>query len=539
MLDYALKYRRMGFSIIPCKRNKKPLIKWEPYQLQKPSEDEIKKWWGEHPDANIAIVCGQVSGVDVLDCDSQEAYDNINEFYLSDTLSTPTVKTPNGRHLYFKHRSGLTNAVRAIKGTDIRTYGGYVVAPPSKNGSDTPYYWFDGLNPSKIEFSDWPDELFATLQAVTAAQRAPTPPQSKQKQIEESGELFSAGRRDNDLFHVANVLTKGGAEEHYKRAVLEILASNCNPPFPQEEIQTKIKSALQRRAARERNVTAEVREWVLSTHGEFSIDQCRRELDIKGKEESASLRKAFARLCSGESIIERVGKKNGIYRMVEDQCKVMNWVDVDCEYKELWLPLDLGEICGVQPGNILVFAGAKDSGKTAFLMNIAKENRYRYKVHYFNSEMGPAEFKMRAFLFGEPLSTWKDISVYERSENFHDVIKPGEGNLNIIDFLEVHDEFWKVGSMLQKIHQKLNGALCIVGLQKNPGVDFGRGGAFSIEKARLYVSLDYGVAKITSCKNFKQNSFISGNPRGYQCTYKLRHGCEISKQHPGWTSPTI
>ena len=78
-MQYALKYLRMGFSVIPCRRDKKSLIKWEPYQLQKPTQDEIRKWWTEHPDANIAIVCGAVSGIDVLDCDSQEAYDNVNE----------------------------------------------------------------------------------------------------------------------------------------------------------------------------------------------------------------------------------------------------------------------------------------------------------------------------------------------------------------------------------------------------------------------------------------------------------------------------
>lgn len=536
MLDYALRYRRRGFSVIPCKKDKKPYIKWEPYQLQKPSEDEIKKWWTDHPDANIAIVCGQVSGVDVLDCDSQEAYDNVNDFYLSDTFVTPTVKTPKGRHLYFKHRPGLTNAVRAIKGTDIRTTGGYVVAPPSKNGADTPYYWFESLTPKDVEFHPWPDELFATLEAVTQAQSTPAKRESKSTPVVD-GELFGSGRRDNDLFHIANCLTKGGCEPEYTQHVLKVLAGSCNPPFPPEEIEIKIKSAMQRKAVRDRNLSSEVREWVLSTQGDFTIEQCRREMDVKGRDESKNLSWVLSKLVNEDHLIERVGSRNGVYRLVEDQCQVMDWVNADCEYKKLWLPLGLGDICGVQPGNILTFAGAKDSGKTAFLMNIAKENRYDYKVHYFNSEMGAAEFKMRAFLFGDSLSTWKDISVYERSDNFHDVIKPGEGNLNIIDFLEVTDEFWKVGVFLQKIHKKLNGALCVVGLQKNIGSSLGRGGALSIEKARLYISLDYGKATITSCKNFKENDLIHGNPRGYFCHYKLIKGCRIEKTHPGWTSP--
>ena len=538
MLEYALRYRRRGFSVIPCKKDKKPYLKsWQAYQMVKPTEDEIRSWWGEHPDANIAIICGAVSGVDVLDCDSQEAYDNLNEFYLNESFQTPIVKTPKGRHIYFRHQPGLSNAVRAIKGTDIRTHGGYVIAPPSRNGHDTAYYWYEGLTPKDCTFAEWPQELFVALQAIAHAQARPKVENTSLAPDVGSGALFSEGRRDNDLFHVANVLTKGGCEEIYKRTVLETLAKNCTPPFPQDELESKIKSAMQRRAVKDRNLTGEVKEWVLSTNGEFSTADCRRDLNITGREDCKNMSKAFENLTK-EGLIERFGKKNGIFRMVEDQCKVMDWIDVNCDYKDLWLPLGLGEICGIQPGNILVFAGAKDSGKTAFLMNCAKENRYNYKIHYFNSEMGPTEFKMRAFLFNEPLSTWKDVSVYERSENFHDVIKPGEGNLNIIDFLEVVDEFWKVAANIQKIHQKLNGALCIIGLQKNPHVDLGRGGAFSIEKARLYISMDYGKAKIVSCKNFKQNEIIEGNPRGYVCSYKIHHGCQINRDHGGWTNPT-
>jgi hypothetical protein len=79
--------------------------------------------------------------------------------------------------------------------------------------------------------------------------------------------------------------------------------------------------------------------------------------------------------------------------------------------------------------------------------------------------------------------------------------------------------------------------MCVIGLQKNPHVDLGRGGAFSLEKARLYLSLDYQKAKIVSCKNFKENDIIEGNPRGYICKFTLAQGCIIKRQPPGWVSP--
>lgn len=240
---------------------------------------------------------------------------------------------------------------------------------------------------------------------------------------------------------------------------------------------------------------------------------------------------ALKRLCN-EKVLEK-GDRAGEYRIVDQDCLPIDWVNADERFIPLWLPLGLGDICGVLPGNVLVFAGAKDAGKTGFMLNIAKENRYKYQVHYFNSEMGPSEFKLRASGFTDiSVDQWHNVSVYERYNNFHDVIKPGEGILNIIDYLEVPEDAWRIGGWIKKIHSKLNGALVVIALQKKIGQDLGRGAEFSMEKARLYVSLEYGKAKIISCKNFKPENPIGGNPRGYQCTYKLTGGCMVKKDSP-------
>ena len=545
MLDYALKYRRMGFSVIPCKKDKRPLVKWESYQLQKPSEDEIRKWWGDHPDANIAIVCGPISGVDVLDVDTEDAYQNLQEFYLSDEFVTPIVKTPKGRHLYFSHKTGLSNKVRAIPGTDLRTLGGYVIAPPSRNGGGIPYHWLDGYSIKDHQPSAWPEELFNVLLQCSCSLiiTSNTKNHANMKNCPQLStlstnvhKLFQQGTRDNDIFHLANCMAKGGYEKENFKQVLEIIAANCDPPFDPKEIPSKIDSAFNRKSQRNGKLVDEVREFVLSTNGNFLSTDVHKCLHLSTREDQKNLSMILSRM-QVDGIIEKAGKRNGEWRLVDQDCKPMDWINADCAYKDLWLPLGLDQVCGVQPGNILVIAGAKDSGKTAFLLNVAKENRHKYKVHYFNSEMGAAEFKMRASKFDDvSISQWRDVSVYERSDNFADVIKPGEGNLNIIDFLEVVDEFWKVAATIQKIHKKLDGALCVIGIQKNPKQDLGRGGAFSLEKARLYLSLDYQVAKIISCKNYKENELITGNPRGYTCQYKLVNGCKIIKQHPGWTS---
>jgi hypothetical protein len=95
MLKAALHYRnKYGFSVIPCKSDKRPIVKWESFQREKPSVEQIKEWWTKYPYANIGIITGEISGIDVIDCDTEEAYQNLNENFLSDTFQTPVVKTP-------------------------------------------------------------------------------------------------------------------------------------------------------------------------------------------------------------------------------------------------------------------------------------------------------------------------------------------------------------------------------------------------------------------------------------------------------------
>src|SRR3972149_2721060 len=102
MLSAALWYAKQGYSVFPTGRNKRPLLKWEKYQKERATEAQIREWWTKNPDANIGIVTGAISGIVVVDIDTEEGYEEIKK-YISETLVTPTAKTPKGgQHLYFK-----------------------------------------------------------------------------------------------------------------------------------------------------------------------------------------------------------------------------------------------------------------------------------------------------------------------------------------------------------------------------------------------------------------------------------------------------
>jgi hypothetical protein len=103
------------------------------------------------------------------------------------------------------------------------------------------------------------------------------------------------------------------------------------------------------------------------------------------------------------------------------------------------------------------------------------------------------------------------------------VIKPDA--INIIDFLEVHDEFWKVGGMLKEIYDKLNNGIAIVAIQKDKKKDYGRGATMGLEKPRLYLTLNPGQAKIEKAKNWADPL---KNPNGLMLDFKLHQGCEFS-----------
>src|SRR5215467_2731793 len=62
-----------GWSIVPLQpRSKVPAIKWEPYQRRLATIDEIETWFTE-PGYNVGIVTGKLSGIFVVDVDSEAA----------------------------------------------------------------------------------------------------------------------------------------------------------------------------------------------------------------------------------------------------------------------------------------------------------------------------------------------------------------------------------------------------------------------------------------------------------------------------------
>lgn len=155
----------LGFSLIPLTAGgKKPLVKWAEFQTTKADWSQIEQWQIEYPEANIGIVTGEISGIFVVDFDSPEAFQAAQDRGLGAGV---IAKSGRGYHVYYRHPEWtVKTAAGILNHVDIRSDGGYIVAPPSAHESGTIYEWID--DPAGIATAYMPEWLSKLLGADAA-----------------------------------------------------------------------------------------------------------------------------------------------------------------------------------------------------------------------------------------------------------------------------------------------------------------------------------------------------------------------------------
>lgn len=211
---FYARYAHLGFSTIPIKTlayaygkddAKQPLVAWKAYQDRLPTPAEVLAWGKQFPSAGIAVVCGLVSDLLVVDDDratrppldpprteSQErdyqAYLSafgshealVEQYRVADDfiaalrmIDTAVDKTSRGHHYYFRlPRDQDGNPLKFGKrtgflpGVDCQAEGSYVIVPPSIHPTGTAYVWErepeDGIAPCP----NWVSEAIKRLPAV-------------------------------------------------------------------------------------------------------------------------------------------------------------------------------------------------------------------------------------------------------------------------------------------------------------------------------------------------------------------------------------
>lgn len=165
ILEAALHYAELGFSVIPlCKpidakhciqhgecqsSGKAALIKWAKHQKERASQEQIKEWWNQFPEANVGVVTGAISEIVVVDVEAGGDVKNLPPTVISKTGG-------GGWHFFYKHpNQPIRNGVRVKELTDIRGDGGYVAMPPSSHKSGNQYEWRVPPDDGFAELPEW------------------------------------------------------------------------------------------------------------------------------------------------------------------------------------------------------------------------------------------------------------------------------------------------------------------------------------------------------------------------------------------------
>jgi len=268
-----------------------------------------------------------------------------------------------------------------------------------------------------------------------------------------------------------------------------------------------------------------IRQWVSETEGRFTTREIDSELGIETREGKGLRRAVIKQLCD-KGTIRRLPNAIGVYRRVDADIKLLNWRIADpSKIIKLKFTFGIEEYVEIYPKNIIIIGGSKDAGKTAYVLNLIALNMYEFDIWYFSSESGDLELKKRLLRFQQEgivgLDQWR-FNAVERSRDFADIIKPNA--VNIIDYLEIYENFYEIGGLINDIYEQLRDGIAIIVLQKNPGLELPLGKGRGLEKARLYLAMDPGELTIRVAKNRARDTV---NPIGKKFTYKLIQGAKF------------
>jgi hypothetical protein len=183
ILRHALYYAETnGWHVFPSPPGTKKSHKSAEYSDGRPwgttrDLDEIRRDFEQWPDANVGIVCGEISGIFVVEADTLAGHgkDGFAALAAMEAKHGPLPATlqaesPSGSvHFYFRYPGFhvKTSASEIAPGIDVRGDGGMVIAPPSVKPGSGAYKWR-----SILPIADAPAWLLDMVKAPKHSTRA-------------------------------------------------------------------------------------------------------------------------------------------------------------------------------------------------------------------------------------------------------------------------------------------------------------------------------------------------------------------------------
>jgi hypothetical protein len=501
----------------------------------------------------------------VLDFDSKEGFDKFYLTFIEKTAFelfdfTRISKTARGYHVWVKVAEPVRN--QKYPALDIKSDGGYIIAPPSVHPDGPTYELMNPCVPIRNIQSLSDIGIDVTTKPVETAYSSSNSPNWVSMAL--AG--VADGSRGDTAIKLAGYFRNLMPVDVTTTLLLDWNRKN-QPPMAENQIYQTVKSVYKypehpilasKESTKEsillyncldsqladmecdkivtENVTCNgenqdivipplakrIEDWIKDSTGWFSYEDIDREFCIKTEAEKTNRRKIIQRLKDSVTI-ECHQRDNKLFRFINTKVRLIDFKSAaNREPLGVKFPFGIERYFNTYPGNIIALAGAADSGKTGFLLNFIRLNQFNFPIYYQSSEMGKEELAGRLKKFeGIDLEEW-NFTPEERSSNFADVIRPDA--INIIDYMELSSDFYAVADYLRQIHDKLSSGICIVALQKKRDAELGRGGDFGLEKPRLYLSMDKGKCTIQKAKNWVNPE---KNPNGLVINFKVVGGCKF------------
>ena len=214
--------------------------------------EQIRRWWTEHPNANLAIPTGRDNRLLVIDVDNgPEKHGEENLMALEGTLGRlpetwQSLTGGGGRHLFFQYPEGLdvrNSTSKLAPNIDVRAEGGYVVAEPARHASGRIYAWEAEHMPEDVPLAQLP---MSWLNALTGFQSIKPAQQPNPQARFELPDIIPEGQRNDVLFKYRRLdacrRRTGGRDT--RNMLRKVNSERCKPPLSSDEVEMVHRSAL-------------------------------------------------------------------------------------------------------------------------------------------------------------------------------------------------------------------------------------------------------------------------------------------------------
>lgn len=245
MLDWALKYAQQNYAVFPLVPRSKVPATQHGFQDASTDPDQIRRWWATNPNYNIGVATG--NGLVVIDVDDKPEEGKHGTLELNGwerehgaLAQTWTVLTGTGGvHYWYRTNENFTNSTEILGAIDVRSLGGYVVAPPSIHPNGTPYEWEASGDPEYIGIAELSGSALELLRKYCTKAGAKS---RKKREVpyKELKKIRKGGRQDALMSLQGSLLNMNMTADAIMAAVRAENDLKCDPPLTEEELEKEI-----------------------------------------------------------------------------------------------------------------------------------------------------------------------------------------------------------------------------------------------------------------------------------------------------------